>query len=277
MKIGKCIVVLLMAVLLTTVIACGSNNATPTPTPTEITTPTPTSAPMLPNLIITDLTFSPSTGCAGMPVQVTATIQNQGTLLSQPCHWSWQLYPGSVASLDTIPSLPPGGTILVHTTATLTADITGTFNTTTTIDPLSEVTELNESDNQYAKQYTVTLCDYQAGYNSDRSNIQTALSAYMASHNGSIPLTNNSVTLNDPAGTYRILDICALLGAGALLEEVPASCSDSSFNNCDAKTCSCKQNAHYVWLANGAGSVLSSCRGGDCTTNYADGYQGIWP
>jgi hypothetical protein len=28
---------------------------------------------------------------------------------------------------------------------------------------------------------------------------------------------------------------------------------------------------------NGAGNVLSTCIGGDCDTNFADGYQSIWP
>ena len=166
---------------------------------------------------------------------------------------------------------------MVHTTMTLTSDITGTFNTTTTIDPLSEVTELNESDNQLANPYTVTLCDYQSSYNSEKSKVLTAMNTYMASHNGSIPVTNNSVQLNYPSGTYHILDICALLGAGNLLQTVPASCIDSSFDNCGAGTCSCKQNAHYVWLVDSLANVLSTCIGGDCQTNFADGYQGIWP
>lgn len=265
-----------MAILLTTAIACGGGGATPTPTPAPTEVPTPTPVPILPELIIDSITFNPATGCAGAPVQVTATITNQGTLLSQPCHWLWQLFPGSIASLDTLPSLPPGGTISVHTSATLTSDITGTFNTTTTIDPLFEVTELNESNNEFVKPLTVTICNFEANYNSDRSNIQTALNTYTASHNGSAPLTNDSVTLNDPSGTYPIIDMCALVAAGDLLQ-VPASCIDSTFDNCEANTCTCNQNAHYVWLLKGAGTVVSSCRGGDCDTNSADGYQGVWP
>ena len=275
MKSGKYFLALLLSILLTTAIACGGGEAEPTPTPTEI--PTPTAVPTLPNLTITNIVFDPATGCEGAPVQVAVTIQNQGTLVSPACYWSWQLFTGSVTLLNTLPSLPPGGTIIVHTEMTLANDITGTFNTTAIVDSMSAVAELNESDNQFVQPLTVSMCDFQAGYNSDKSKIQTALSAYRASHNSSMPFTNNSVTLNIPSGTYNIIDICALIGAGDLLDEVPASCVDSSFDNCGAATCSCKQNAHYIWLAYGAGNVISTCTGGDCETNFADGYQGIWP
>jgi hypothetical protein len=275
MKSGKYFLVLLLSILLTTAIACGGGEAEPTPTPTEI--PTPTTIPVLPNLTITNITFNPTTGCEGTTVQVAVTIQNQGTLVSPACYWSWQLFTGSVTLLNTLPSLPPGGTTVVHTEMTLADDITGTFNTTAIVDPMSEVAELNESDNQLIQPLTVSMCDFQASYNSDKSSIQTALNAYMASHNGSIPITNNSVTLNDPSGIYPIIDICALLGAGDLLDAVPTSCIDSSFDNCEANTCTCKQNAHYVWLVKDAGTVVSSCRGGNCENNFADGYQGIWP
>jgi hypothetical protein len=275
MKIGKYLLVLLVAILLSTAIACGSGTAEPTPTPTEI--PTPTAIPVLPDLTITNLTFDPTTGCAGAPVQVAVTIQNKGTLVSPACYWSWQLFAGSVTLLNTLPSLPPGGTTIVHTEMTLADDITGTFNTTAIVDPTSVVAELNESDNQFMQSLTVSICNFQSNYDSDKSNIHTALNAYMASHNGSIPLTNNSITLNYPAGTYRIIDICALLGAGDLLDTVPASCIDSSFDNCETNGCSCQQHAHYIWLSLANASVVSTCIGSDCAVNSYDGYQDIWP
>jgi hypothetical protein len=277
MKSGKYLLVLLMSILLTTAIACGSGTAEPTPTPTAIPTPTPTAIPVLPDLTITNLTFDPTTGCAGAPVRVAVTIQNKGTLVSPACYWSWQLFAGSVTLLNTLPSLPPGGTTIVHTEMTLADDITGTFNTTAIVDPTSVVAELNESDNQFTQLLTVSICNFQSNYDSDKSNIQTALSAYMASHNGSIPYTNNSVQLNYPAGTYHIINICALLGAGDLLDTVPASCIDSSFDNCDNNGCNCQQNAHYIWLSFANASVVSACIGGDCEANSYDGYQGIWP
>jgi len=277
MKIGKCILVLLMAILLIPAIACSSEEAQPTPTPTAIPTPTPTTVPVLPDLVITNITFDPATGCAGTPVEITATIQNLGTLSSPSCQWSWQLYPGGQASLEQLPSLPPGGSILMHTSITLTGSVTGTFNTTAMVDTLSEITELNEGNNQYNKLLTVNLCDYQSNYNTDKVSIQTALNSYRASHNTSMPLTNSSIQMNYPAGTYYIVNICALIGAGDLLDAVPASSIDSTFDNCESGACACKQNGHYVWLVDGFGNVLSTCIGGDCDTNFADGYQGIWP
>lgn len=266
-----------MAILLIPAIACGSGEeeATPTPVPTEAPTPTP--VPILPDLTITNVTFDPATGCAGAPVRVTATIQNQGTLSSQACQWSCQLYPGSPASLVQLPSLPPGGTISMHTSITLTSDITGTFNTTATADTLSEVAELNESNNQFVKPLTVTICDFQSSYNSEKSKIEKALNAYMTSHNGSIPFTNTSITMVYPSGTFNIINICALLGAGDLLPAVPTSCIDSSFDNCGAATCNCQQNAHYIWLSYTNTSVISTCIGNNCEIPSYDGYQGIWP
>ena len=273
MKIGRVVLVVLMAALLAVTIACDSGEAEPTPT-LEVT---PTPVPTLPDLAITNITFDPAVGCEGAPVQVAVTIQNQGTLLSPACYWSWQLFTGSVTLVNTLPSLPPGGTIVVYAEMTMADDITGTFNTTAIVDSMAGVTEINESDNEFIQPLTVSLCDLEASYNTDKSNIQTALDAYMASNNGSVPMTSNSVQLNYPSGTYAILDICALIGDGELLDEVPASCMDGSFDNCAANTCTCKQNARYIWLVNGAGNVLSTCIGGDCDTNFADGYQSIWP
>lgn len=279
MRIGKCILVLLMAILLTTAVACGSEEAAPTPspapTPTEVPTPTP--VPNLPDLKISNVTFDPAVGCEGSLVQVAVTIQNQGTLLSPACYWSWQLYQGSINQLNTLPSLPPGGTIVVHTVVTPADDITGTFNTTAIVDSMSGVAEINESNNDFNQPMTVVTCDPQASYNSDKSKIQAALNVYIGSHNGSFPETNYSIQLNYPSGTYHIIDICSLLGTGNMLQEVPVSCVNSSFNNCESNSCVCKQNAHYVWLLDGAGNVLSSCIGSGCDTDFSDGYQGIWP
>jgi hypothetical protein len=272
MKSGKYVLALLIGILLTTAVACGSGTAEPTPTPT----PTPTAVPVLPNLTITNITFNPSTGCEGAPVQIAVTIQNQGTLVSPACYWSWQLFAGSEILLNTLPSLPPGGTIIVHTEKTLADDITGTFNTTAIVDPTSVVAELNESDNEFIQPLTASMCDPQASYNSAKSSIQTALNAYMASHNGSIPFTNHSVELGNPSGIYNIINICALIGAGDLLDEVPPSCTDISFDNCEAGTCACKPNTHYIWLVDGSGTVLSSCTG-DCWAPSENDYQGIWP
>ena len=265
-----------MAILLIPAIACGGGEeSTPTPTPAETPTPTPTPIPTLPNLTITNVTFDPATGCAGAPVQVTITFQNQGTLLSSPCHWTWVLYQGKELS-GTLISLPPGAITLIQTEITLDNNIIIRTNTTATVDSVSEVAELNESDNQFIKPFTVEMCE--ASYNSDKSKIQTALTAYMASHNSSIPLTNKSVQLNYPFGIYNIIDVCLLQGVGDLLDGVPTSCIDSSFDNCNAVTCTCNQNAHYIWLADGAGSVMSVCIGSDCRRDsVADGYQDIYP
>lgn len=275
MKIVNCILALFLAMLLIPVIACDSEDAEPTPTATVAPTPTP--VPDLPDLTITGISFDPAVGCEGAPVEVAVTIQNQGTQLSPACYWSWQLFAGSQILVNTMPSLPPGGTIVVHTELTLADDITGIFNTTAIADSMAGVTEINESDNEFIQPLSVSLCDLESSYDADKAGIQTALEAYMTSNNGSIPLTANSVYLSYPAGTYSILNICALIGEGELLDEVPASARDDSFDNCAAGTCDCNQNARYIWLVNLAGNVMSVCIGSECDMNFADGYQGIWP
>ena len=179
--------------------------------------------------------------------------------------------------LDELPSLPAGGTAVIHTATTMDNNTRGTFNTIAMVDPFFGVAELNEDNNRFTQPLTVGICDFSANYNSDKSRIQTALNTYMARHGSSIPVTYNSVQLNNPSGTYHIIDICALIGSGDLLPEVPASCVDSPFDNCEANTCSCKQNARYIWLVDSSGNVLSTCIGGDCDTNFVDGYQGVWP
>lgn len=275
MKIVKCILVLSLALLLIPAVACEGEEAEPTPTPTIAPTPTP--VPDLPDLIITSVSFDPSVGCEDAPVEVTVTIQNKGTQLSPACYWSWQLFTGSQILVNTLPSLPPGGTIVVHTQTTLANDITGTFNSTAIADSMAGVTEINEGDNEFIQPLTVSLCDFQSNYTSDKTKIQTALDAYMTTHNGSIPTTANFIELSYPSGTYAILDLCALIGDGELLDELPASARDDSFDNCAAGSCNCEQNARYIWLVNQAAKVMSVCIGGDCDMNFADGYQGIWP
>ena len=144
-------------------------------------------------------------------------------------------------------------------------------------DSLSEVTELNESNNDIVQQLTISICEYDEDYLAVKGDVQTALDTYIASHNGSVPVTARSITLLYPAGTFNILDVCELIGAGDLLEDVPDGFRDDNFDNCDAGTCDCDDDAHYIWLVDGDGNVLSCCMGNDCDNNYTDGYQSVWP
>ncbi|MEA1958560.1 MAG: CARDB domain-containing protein [Chloroflexota bacterium] len=272
MKSMRVVFALLAVFIMVTTIACSEEEPQPTPTPT----PTPTIPPPMADLIVTGVTFDPVTGCTGEPIQVTVTIENQGTLASPACHWSWTLYAGT-DRWDNLPALAPGAAVTVQTEMALESDITGTFNTTAMADSMSEVAELNESDNGMTQQLIISVCEYDEDYLTVKGEIQTALDTYTASHNGSIPDTTRSITLLYPAGTFNILDICELIGAGDLLEGVPTGCRDDNFDNCDAGTCNCDSGAHYIWLVDLDGNMLSSCMGNDCDTNYTDGYQSVWP
>lgn len=111
--------------------------------------------------------------------------------------------------------------------------------------------------------------------------IEDAVDDYRAAHSDTLPVLGNaSVLLEKPAGTYSVIDMCSLVGAGKGFEAVPDGCAEvggDGNDNCDGGDCSCNSTHHYVWLVDSGGEVLSKCLGPECGYNNEDGYQGIWP
>ena len=95
---------------------------------------------------------------------------------------------------------------------------------------------------------------------------------FQSYNQGDLPVSGFTVSLENPEGTYLIIDICRL--------NVPqnfAAVEGEGNDNCDAGNCECSANASYVWLLDSYGKVSSKCVGGGCDSNSSDGYQGVWP
>ncbi|MFA5375134.1 MAG: hypothetical protein WC455_05180 [Dehalococcoidia bacterium] len=104
--------------------------------------------------------------------------------------------------------------------------------------------------------------------------LTTEVMEYKAHHEDNLPVSGLNTSLEDPAGTYFIIDICALMN---YVPDGFAAVDGDSNDNCDAGGCQCDTNASYIWLLDSYGKVFSRCVGDKCSFNESDGYQGVWP
>jgi hypothetical protein len=104
--------------------------------------------------------------------------------------------------------------------------------------------------------------------------LNSEVTEYKAHHEDSLPVSGMNASLEDPAGTYFIIDICALIN---YVPDGFAAVEGDNNDNCDAGGCQCSTNASYIWLLDSYGKVFSKCVGDKCKTNQSDGYQGVWP
>jgi hypothetical protein len=109
------------------------------------------------------------------------------------------------------------------------------------------------------------------GYDSVRSGIQDAVTAYQDMHDGELPVLNRTVTVN--GSTHHLIDMCVLTYKGEFLGEVPAGCAP---DNCVAGRCTCADGS-YIWTVDDGGNVSSTCISLGCEAYQVDGYQGVWP
>jgi subtilase family serine protease len=115
-------------------------------------------APPVPDLVVTDFTFSPSAPKDGDEVTFTATVKNVGT---GPTPEGVVLgvgmkndQPGAIAFSDThTASLPAGSSIQLTTNKTWVA-VEGTHDIVAHVDDVNRITELDETNNTLTKQLT---------------------------------------------------------------------------------------------------------------------------
>ena len=112
--------------------------------------------------------------------------------------------------------------------------------------------------------------------------IQDGVDAYRGANDGAMPVFSDVVvTLEEPEGTFLIIDMCALAAMDKEFEHVMYGCAEvdgDGNDNCDGGSCSsCNSTHHYLWLVDFDGRVLSMCVGAECDYNNEDGYQGVWP
>ncbi len=148
--------------------------STPTPTPKPTSTPTSTPTPTLtptpavtgsPDLIVTDISWSPASPLNGDEVTFCAVIKNQGTGASPSgaIHGVAFLIDGATVawSDNYTASIPAGSSVTVtanggpDSNATWTGT-TGTHTVTAYVDDINRMTESNESNNTLSKSITIT-------------------------------------------------------------------------------------------------------------------------
>ena len=112
------------------------------------------------------------------------------------------------------------------------------------------------------------------GYKTVADKLTDEVADYKAHNGGSLPVSGTAVTLQNPAGTYFIIDICKLM---PYMSTDCAAVEGAGNDNCDAGDCQCSANASYIWLLDTNGKLLSKCVSDKCGSNESDGYQGIWP
>lgn len=110
--------------------------------------------------------------------------------------------------------------------------------------------------------------DYQSFVNT----LNDEVAKFQTNNQGNLPVSGFTASLENPEGTYLIIDICRL--------NIPrnfAAVDGEGNDNCDSGNCECDANASYVWLLDSYGKVFSKCVGDKCSSNGSDGYQGVWP
>ncbi|MBU3978752.1 hypothetical protein KJ980_07205 [Patescibacteria group bacterium] len=133
--------------------------ATPTPTATTSTpTPTPTPASGLPDLIITNVTLSPTNPTSGVSFSAQVTIKNQGTS-SSPAKYVGTAYYYDLTSTPTTSTTYNGGLYSYFTLAagqsktitlsSLKLNGTGNHNLRLYVDVFNVITESDETNNAY--------------------------------------------------------------------------------------------------------------------------------
>jgi hypothetical protein len=122
--------------------------------------------------------------------------------------------------------------------------------------------------------FTTVDMSTNGGYKAVADKLKTEVTDYKAHHDGTLPVSGTAITLQNPAGTYFIIDICSLMN---YVPDGTAAVDGESNDNCDTGDCQCYANASYIWLLDTNGKLFSKCVGDKCKSNESNGYQGVWP
>jgi hypothetical protein len=120
---------------------------------------------------------------------------------------------------------------------------------------------------------------HETAYNGVHEELHIAVADYMDRHDGALPVVGGNVSVNGTS--YQIIDICALLKSnGGELHTILNGCAvvnGSGNDNCDAGCSGCEGNHSYIWAVDADGGIHSACVGSNCSAQYTDGYQQVWP
>lgn len=136
---------------------CGNNIFETNETNNDLTVDLPRAD--LPDLVITDLSWSPFNYAAGDPIVLNATVENNGSgIWNGPVRVDFY-YKNTTYITSTSPSmsLPPGG--VKYATITWSAAQAGDFYFRAQVDRYNYIQELNESNNDYYARSTALMPD----------------------------------------------------------------------------------------------------------------------
>lgn len=122
--------------------------------------------------------------------------------------------------------------------------------------------------------FTTVDTSTNGSYKAVADKLKTEVTDYGAHHEGNLPVSGTNISLQNPAGTYFIIDICSLMPYAS---EDYAAIEGAGNDNCDTGSCQCNASSHYVWAVDSYGKIVSKCVGDKCKSSESDGYQGIWP
>ena len=112
----------------------------------------------MPDLTVTNITWSPTSPVEGNSVYFTATVKNSGngsTPNGIPINVNFAIGSTVVSSGSSSSSLASNGTVNITATAPWTA-VAGTNTVTATVDPSNTIAELNETNNTYSASCVVS-------------------------------------------------------------------------------------------------------------------------
>lgn len=176
-------------------------------------------APTQPDLIVTDITYTPASPAAGNAVTFSAVVRNQGTAAGTAGILAFKVDGTQVAtSANSTTSIATGATLTITATGTWTAT-SGTHTLDALVDNSNTTVESNESNNSYSEGLTI------GGGGGTPDLIVTDITSTPAS-----PLTGNAVTFSavvknqgtgaTPAGT--------IIGVSFSLDGTQISWSDNT-------------------------------------------------
>ncbi len=174
-----------------------------------------------PDLVVTDVSWSPSSPRAGEPIRFSATIKNQGSAPTpaDTIHGVAFSIDGKkyTWSDDSTASLAPGasrtltanGGISGHTDGTWLSTASGTFTLEAWVDDATRITESDEGNNKLSRSFSVTAADKPGDVNGDGSINGTDLNIVLTNY-GKTGQTRSQGDLNSD-GTVNSLDLSIVL------------------------------------------------------------------
>jgi prepilin-type N-terminal cleavage/methylation domain-containing protein len=123
-----------------------------------------------------------------------------------------------------------------------------------------------------------------AAYNAVKNDLQNAIIAYAADHQGDLPINSSNAsqlieynTNCSSTNPCYVINMSALLATQrGVLRKIP---DGTRPDNCYGGATGCSDTNHYTWGMTTTGAIYSRCdaNNASCPNGNASGYRGVWP